>query len=68
MQIGNVGLRPRLDVTIDSCGALLLGVAADDAAQTARILSAGVLATRVREPAGLASEPSSSRGYRARCC
>ncbi len=53
VQVGNAGLQPHLEVTIDSRRALLLGVAPDDGAQTARILSAGILATRVRVPSGL---------------
>ena len=47
------GIRPRLDVTIDPRRALVAGVSPDDAAQTARIVSGGVVATRIRGPAGL---------------
>jgi hydrophobic/amphiphilic exporter-1 (mainly G- bacteria), HAE1 family len=53
VQTSNAGVRPRLDVTIDRGRALMLGVSPDDAAQTARILSAGAVATRLREPTGL---------------
>ena len=53
VRTSDAGVRPRLDVTIDARRALLLGVTSDDAAQTARLLSAGTLATRVRAPSGL---------------
>ncbi len=48
----DAGVGPRLDVTIDPARAMLLGVAADDAAQTARIATGGEIAAKVRMPSG----------------
>lgn len=47
------GLEPRLYVAIDSGRALMLHVAPDDAAQTARIATGGAIATKVRLDSGL---------------
>jgi hydrophobic/amphiphilic exporter-1 (mainly G- bacteria), HAE1 family len=47
------GLGPRLEITIQAARAQLLGVSPDDAAQTARIATAGTIATKVRLPEGL---------------
>ncbi|MGC1381010.1 MAG: efflux RND transporter permease subunit, partial [Candidatus Baltobacteraceae bacterium] len=49
----DAGVGPRLDVTIDPAKAMLLGVAADDAAQTARLATGGAIAAKVRMPSGL---------------
>ena len=49
----DVGVAPHLELRVDGERARQLGVAADDAAQTARIATGGELATRTRTPDGL---------------
>ena len=49
----DVGVAPRIDLRVNDERARQLGVAADDAAQTARIATGGELATRTRTPDGL---------------
>ncbi len=53
VRTSNAGVGPRIDIAIDPQKALLLGVGADDAAQTARIATGGAIAARVRTPSGL---------------
>jgi HAE1 family hydrophobic/amphiphilic exporter-1 len=53
VRLSDAGLAPRLEIDIDPRKALVLGVAADDAAQTARIATAGALASRLRLGSGL---------------
>ncbi len=53
VRLSDAGLAPRLEIDIDPAKAALLGVAPDDAAQTARIATGGAIASRLRLPAGL---------------
>jgi hydrophobic/amphiphilic exporter-1 (mainly G- bacteria), HAE1 family len=53
VRLSDAGLAPRLEIDIDPNKAVLLGVAPDDAAQTARIATGGVIASRLRLRAGL---------------
>jgi HAE1 family hydrophobic/amphiphilic exporter-1 len=53
VRTSNAGIGPRIDIAIDSPKALLLGVAEDDAAQTARIATSGAIAAKVRTSSGL---------------
>ncbi|MGA8099180.1 MAG: efflux RND transporter permease subunit, partial [Candidatus Cybelea sp.] len=53
VRASNAGVGPRIDVTIDPAKASLLGVSADDAAQTARIATGGAIAAKVRMLSGL---------------
>jgi HAE1 family hydrophobic/amphiphilic exporter-1 len=53
VRTSNAGVGPRLDIRIDSAKAMLLGVSAEDAAQTARIATGGEIAAKVRTPSGL---------------
>lgn len=57
----NGGVRPHLQIEIDSDKASLLGVSPDDAAQTARIATGGKIATKVRLPSGLVEVVVQSR-------
>jgi HAE1 family hydrophobic/amphiphilic exporter-1 len=49
----NAGIGQKLDIQIDPAKAMLLGVSADDAAQTARIATGGEIAAKVRTLSGL---------------
>ncbi|HEY4441396.1 MAG TPA: efflux RND transporter permease subunit, partial [Candidatus Elarobacter sp.] len=66
VRISSGGLAPRLEITVDSGRAQLLGVVPDDAALGARIATGGALATRLRLGGGLIDvvvrEPSAQRG------
>lgn len=53
VRTSNAGVGPRLDIAIDPSKAMLLRVASDDAAHTARIATGGEIAAKVRAPAGL---------------
>jgi hydrophobic/amphiphilic exporter-1 (mainly G- bacteria), HAE1 family len=53
VRLSDAGLMPRVELDIDPRKAVMLGVAADDAAQTARIATGGAIATRLRLPGGL---------------
>jgi HAE1 family hydrophobic/amphiphilic exporter-1 len=53
VRVSDAGVGPRLDITIDPAKSVLLGVASDDAAQTARIATGGTIAAKVRMTSGL---------------
>ena len=53
VRTSDMGLQPRLQITLDMERARLLGVSPDDAAQTARIASGGDIAAKARLPSGL---------------
>ncbi len=55
VRASDAGIGRRLDIRIDPSRAMLLGVATDDAAQTARIATGGAIAAKVRMPTGLAN-------------
>jgi HAE1 family hydrophobic/amphiphilic exporter-1 len=54
VRLSDAGMAPRVEIAVDAAKAVTLGVAADDAAQTARIASGGAIASRLRLPTGLA--------------
>ena len=53
VRASDVGVGTKLDIVVDSSRATLLGVSADDAAQTARIATGGAIAAKVRTAWGL---------------
>jgi HAE1 family hydrophobic/amphiphilic exporter-1 len=53
VRLSDAGVSPRLELDVDPLKAELLGVAADDAAQTARIATGGAIASRLRLAGGL---------------
>lgn len=53
VRLSDAGLEPRVQIAIDPVRAATLGVATDDAAQTARIATGGAIASRLRLPSGL---------------
>ncbi len=53
VRVSDAGLTPRVELSVDPAKAILLGVAADDAAQTARIATGGSIAARLRLADGL---------------
>jgi HAE1 family hydrophobic/amphiphilic exporter-1 len=53
VRTSNGGIGPRIQIGIDAGKARLLDVAADDAAQTARIVTGGTIATKARLTSGL---------------
>ncbi|MFZ1016607.1 MAG: efflux RND transporter permease subunit, partial [Candidatus Cybelea sp.] len=55
VRISNAGISPRVEIDVDPSKAMTLGVAADDAAQTARIATGGAIAAKVRLRTGLAN-------------
>ncbi len=53
VRLSDAGVEPRLEIDIDPAKAVLLGVAPDEAAQTARIATGGAIASRLRLSGGL---------------
>ena len=53
VRTSGLGLAPYVQIAIDPQRARLLGVSADDAAQTARLATGGAIASKVRLPTGL---------------
>ena len=55
VRVSNAGVSPRVEIDISPGKAMTLGVAADDAAQTARIATGGAIAAKMRLRTGLAN-------------
>ena len=53
VRLSDAGLQPRVQIDIDAVKAATLGVATDDAAQTARLATGGAVASRLRLASGL---------------
>src|SRR5581483_253321 len=53
VRLSDAGMEPRIQIAIDAVKAAELGVSTDDAAQTARIATGGVVASRLRLPGSL---------------